>query len=134
MSTHRDRNPVQWGLPPLLIRVIHAARHARADTDRSGHDAVLTELARWALVSVPSRSVLAPADDHAYKSIQEAAMRHLQYGDARQALRKALSSVESLERRDAIESAQNWVQLVSDDAYYYAGLACGVTLAHISIR
>ena len=108
MSTRRDRNAVNWSLPPLLIRVIHAARHASSDAvDSNGHAAVLTDLGRWALVTVPSRGVLAPADDAAYKIIQESAVRHLRYGEARQALRNALLCLKSLEQRDGIESAQN---------------------------
>ena len=38
-------------------------------------------------------------------------------------------AVESFGQRDPIESAQNHLRAVSDEAYFYAGLAFGVTLA-----
>lgn len=97
--------------------------------DRAGHDAALRELGRWALVYVPSRGVLAPCEDDAYKAIQEIATRHLLYRKARATWSKALRAIDSSEQRNEVESAQNWMQSVSDDAYYYAGLACGITLA-----
>ena len=133
MATRRVGKEKTVPLPPLLVRVIHAARHAPYDpVDRAGHDAALLELGRWALVYVPSRGVLAPSEDHAYKAIQEVAVRHLEYGQARAAFRKALQSIESIEQRSEVESAQNWLQSESDDAYYYAGLACGITLADLA--
>jgi hypothetical protein len=133
MSARRARKEAAPKLPDLLLRVIHAARHAPYDpADRAGHDTVLRDLGRWALVYVPSRGVLAPSEDHAYKAIQEIATRHLEYGKARAAWRKALLAIEPFERRSEVESAQNWLQSESDDAYYYAGLACGITLADMA--
>ncbi|MGH9345858.1 MAG: hypothetical protein ACRD26_01195 [Vicinamibacterales bacterium] len=133
MSTRRVRNHLVPPLPPLLVRIIHAANKAPGDsTDRGGQGAVLADLGQWALVQIPSRGVLAPADEHAYKAIHDIAMRHLPYREARRAFRTALSSVEPVERRHDIESAQNWLRSVSDDAYYYAGLACGIILADLS--
>jgi hypothetical protein len=132
MSSRRVRS-VDSSLPPLLVRLIYAARHAPGEpADRTGHDAVIADLGHWALSRVASRGVLAPADDDAYKAIEAIAVRHLGYADARTAVRNALESIGPLERFDEIESAHNWLRSVSDDAYYYAGLACGVTLAHLS--
>jgi hypothetical protein len=120
-------------LPPLLVRVIHAARLAPDDpVDRAGHDAALSELGQWALVYVPSHGVLAPAEDDAYTAIQKVAVRHLQYGKARASWSKALRAIESIELRSEVESSQNWMQSESDNAYYYAGLACGITLADMA--
>jgi hypothetical protein len=133
MATRRVRRENTGSLPPLLARVIHAARHAPPDpVDRTGHDAALRDLGRWALVYVPSNGVLAPCEDDAYKAIQEIATRHLQYRKARAAWSKALRAIDSSEQRNEVESAQNWMQSVSDDAYYYAGLACGITLADMA--
>lgn len=121
-------------MPPLLVRVILAASHAPYDpVDRTGHDAALRELGHWALVYVPSHGVLVPSEDYAYKAIQDVATRHLQYGKARAAWSKALRAIEPIEQRSEIESAQNWMQSESDNAYYYAGLACGITLADMAI-
>ena len=118
--------------PPLLGRVIEAARldpHKLAE--RTGHAKLLEELAQWALLYVPANGVLAPDDEPAYKVIEAAAVRNLDYEKARRAFRQALESVE-LNNRSAIEEAYNWLQSGSDIAYFYAGLACGITLAHLS--
>ena len=129
MSTRRSRNEQPGRLPPLLVCLIHAAKHAPyAPSDRTGHDAALADLARWALVRVPSEGVLAPDASHAFTAIDHIATRHLGFGEARRALKRALSTIAAVETRDAIESACNHTQSVSDIAYYYAGLACGITL------
>ena len=131
MSTRRSRKePVR--LPPLLVCLIHAAKHAPCEpSDRTGHDAALTDLARWAVVRVPSEGVLAPDASHAFTAIEAIATRHLQFGEARKALKRALSVIDAVETRDAIESAYNHTQSVSDTAFYYAGLACGITLMQL---
>lgn len=132
MATRRIRRTIP-SLPPLLIRVIHAARVALYDdVDRTGHDAAVRELGQWALVQVPSRGVLAPSTDDAYKAIQDVATRHLQYRKARASFTNAVRAIESTAVRSDVESAQNWLQSESDTAYYYAGLACGITLADLA--
>jgi hypothetical protein len=132
MSVRRNSHPTV-SLSPLLIQIIHAARCAAdASSDRVGHDRVVSDLSRWALVYVPSRGVLAPSDDDAYKVIEQTAMRHLRLNDARAALRKALDPLPSTSRND-IEEVQNWIHASRDDAYYYAGLVCGITLAQMTM-
>jgi hypothetical protein len=120
--------------PPLLVRVIEAARF---DPDnlaaRTGHAKLLEELSQWAVLYVPANGVLAPGDEPAYNVIEAAAVRNLDYERAREAFRQALESVE-LNDRNAIEEAHNWLQSGSDIAYFYAGLACGITLADLSAR
>ncbi len=135
MSTRRNRQRAVPPLPPLLVRLIHAARQAPDDPfERTGHADALVDLWEWASVMVPVRGVLAPADPEDMKTIQDIAMRHLELRKARKALRKALAAVPSFEERDEIDSARTWVQSVSDDVYYYAGLVCGVTLASLAER
>jgi hypothetical protein len=110
--------------------VIHAAQQAGNDpVDRIGHAAALQEYAEWALVHVPSRGVLSPAEDRAYQIIQGIATRHLRYQQASRAFTVALASVKDISLASALESAENERRSISDDAYYYAGLACGLTLA-----
>jgi hypothetical protein len=57
---------------------------------------------------------------------------HLGLEEARREFRKALQAVESFNERDAIESAHNQVRSVDDKAYFYAGLAFGITLASLA--
>jgi hypothetical protein len=133
MATRRVRKEKSVPLPPLLVRVIHAARHAPYDpVDRDGHDAAIRELGCWALVRVPSEGVLAPDDSHAYQAIEIVAREHLAMKEARAAVKKALSAIEPFATRDAVESAYNQLQSANDNAYYYAGPACGITLADMA--
>jgi hypothetical protein len=86
-----------------------------------------------ALQNVGFRGVLAP-DPDLYKRIEDLAKKHLDWIDAKGELRKALDAVKDFERRDAIVCAHTRVIDVSDTAYYYAGLAFGLTLADLVRR
>jgi hypothetical protein len=48
---------------------------------------------------------------------------------ARQELKESLSAVVEFAQRDPIESAANHVRSASEEAYFYAGLAFGLTFA-----
>jgi hypothetical protein len=76
--------------------------------------------------------VLAPDDSHAYQAIEIVAGEHLAMKEARAAVKKALSAIEPFATRDAVESAYNQLQSANDNAYYYAGPACGITLADMA--
>ena len=132
MSTRRRRTEQPDRLPPLLVCLINAAKHAPGESaDRTGHDAALAAFGQWALIRVPAQGVLAPDDPHSLTAIQQIARRHLQLDGARAEVKEALSAIEPFEARDSIESAYNHLQSVYDDAYYYAGLACGITLTNL---
>src|SRR5437870_4750885 len=95
MSPRRVRHSDALPPPPLLARVIEAARF---DPDnlaaRTGHAKLLEELSQWAVLYVPANGVLAPGDEPAYNAIEAAAVRNLDYERAREAFRQALESVE----------------------------------------
>jgi hypothetical protein len=61
--------------------------------------------------------------------VDGAAKQHLGLEEARHEFSAALGLVEAFAQRDPIESAHNRVRIASDEAYFYAGLAFGVTLA-----
>ena len=127
----RDRKSPS--LPPILLRVIDAARAAGNDSvDRKGHAGALQEYAEWAIISVASRGVLAPSDDRSYQIIQAIATRHLGYQRASRAFSLALENLTDVAIASALESAENERRAISDSAYYYAGLACGLTLAALA--
>jgi hypothetical protein len=50
-------------------------------------------------------------------------------GEARREFKEALGVVVEFTQRDPIESALNHVRSASEEAYFYAGLAFGVTFA-----
>ncbi|HWB17374.1 MAG TPA: hypothetical protein VG538_13280 [Vicinamibacterales bacterium] len=130
----RTRSAKANNFSPTLTWLIEAAGQAKADADGAhigGAARALAEfgaLARWV---VPTRGVFVPNDGEIAMAIERIAKQHLELERARKAFREALNVVEPFEPRDAIASAQNLVQTVSDEAYFYAGLAIGVTLVDL---
>jgi hypothetical protein len=61
--------------------------------------------------------------------VDRVATRHLGLKDARAEFHTALASVEPFDRRDPIEVAHARVRSVAEEAYFYAGVAFGVTLS-----
>jgi len=70
-----------------------------------------------------------PNDNIVSMIVDRVATRHLGLEDARAEFRKALAIVEPIERRDPIDVAHTNVRSVAEEAYFYAGVAFGVTLA-----
>jgi hypothetical protein len=125
-------------LPPLLVRIIEAAA-ARPDdsSPRKGHAAALAILGYWALKRVPARGVLAPDADVDYRAIEDVAGRYLRFRVAARALREVLAVAKTggvVAKVDEIDTAATWVRSISDNAYYYAGLATGVVFAEFAAR
>lgn len=119
----------EW--PSQLRLLILAAEHECPD----GHASALRELMSLALTKVPARGIFDPtsAGEHAlFVAIETIAGRHLGMNDARAAWRGALRRARlELEVRDTIEHAALRVQGVSDTAYFYAGLAFGLSCVSI---
>lgn len=122
-------------LSTLLVRLIDAAEHARQDAegrDMRGTAQVLREFGELALWALPIHGVFVPNKNDISTIVERVAKRHLDWEEARREVRAALQAVESFGQRDPIESAQNHLRAVSDEAYFYAGLAFGVTLADLA--
>ncbi len=62
-------------------------------------------------------------------AIDRVARQYLDLEKARRELKEALSVVVEFAQRDPIESALNRVRSASEEAYFYAGLAFGLTFA-----
>lgn len=110
-----------------LARVTRAlARQASLDPVRfHGEARALTELGHLAALTIPAHGVLAPSEDIC-RDIDRIAERHLRRGQAEQNLRVALDSISRIEHRDAIDVAHVLIVDITERAYYYAGLACGI--------
>jgi hypothetical protein len=122
-------------LSPLLVRLIDATEHAREDAegrDIRGAAQALREFGELALWALPIHGVFVPNNNDVSAVIERVAKQHLDWEKARGELREALKVVEPFARRDPIESALNHVRAVSEEAYFYAGLAFGVTLADLA--
>jgi hypothetical protein len=133
MASKRFRKSEE--LSPLLVRLIKAAEHSGEDAegrDIRGAAQALREfgqLAEWAL---PIHGVFVANNEDVSTTVERVAKQHLDWEDARREVREALDAVEVFGQRDPIESAQNHLRAVSDEAYFYAGLAFGVTLANLA--
>jgi hypothetical protein len=97
-----------------------------------GHADALRALTALALRKVPARGVFDPGsrdESDMLVAIESVARAHLDLRGARKAWRRALADADlDLERRDALERGALQVQIVSDTAYFYAGLAFGLVL------
>jgi hypothetical protein len=132
MSRRRLRR--DGGLPPLLVRLIKAAKYAGEDgegADISGVPDALRELGVLALWALPIHGVFVPNNPDITLEIQKISNAHLGLESARREFREALKVVEPFAPRDAIASAHNRVRSVEDEAYFYAGLAFAITLASL---
>ena len=122
-------------LSPLLVRLIDAAEHAKEDAegrDIRGAAQTLREFGQLALWALPIHGVFVPSNNNVAMIVERVAKQHLDWEEARSAWREALKAIESFAKRDPIESAQNHLRAVSDEAYFYAGLAFGATLADLA--
>jgi hypothetical protein len=125
----RRRSPsvplADW--PPTLRYLM---RTAELECPR-GHAEALRELMALAFRKIPSRGLFDPAargEEDVFAAIESVARGHLDMTGARAAWNTALDAAGlSLEQRDAIARAALQVQTVSDTAYFYAGLAFGLT-------
>lgn len=99
-------------------------------SDRQCDAEALRALGDLALIQIPTRGVFAPDEDHLYGAITRIADQHLGLAKSRREFYLATKAVEGFADRDAIESAHTYVLIDSDEAYFYTGLAFGVTLAH----
>ena len=125
-STRRERPS------PVLTRLIEAAeQHGKDAEGRSikGAARALREFGAVALWVLPVHGVFVPNDNDVSMIIERVARQHLGLNKARAEFRKALNVVEPFDRRDPIELAHGHVRSVAEEAYFYAGLALGVTLS-----
>ena len=130
----RHRSQAQ-ALPQALVRLIHAAQKSTTDaegSDITGAAEALREFGELALWALPIHGLFVPNNNDVAVEIAKIANEHLGLKAARREFTDALSRIEAFENRDQIESANNHIQTVSDAAYYYAGLAFGLTLADFS--
>ena len=119
-------------LPPMLARLIRAVErhgHDAEGRDIKGTARALREFGDLALWALPICGVFVPNDDQISVVVDRVAAEHLGLGQARTEFRKAMTNVEAFDRRDAIESAHNQIRTISEEAYFYAGLAFGITIA-----
>lgn len=129
MSREGSRREV---LSPSLVRVIEAAERSVEDAegrDVKGAAKALREFGDLALWVVPVHGLFVPNNDEVSTVVDRIAQQYMHLGEARRELKEALSVVVEFAQREPIESALNHVRSASEEAYFYAGLAFGLTFA-----
>lgn len=122
-------------LPPLLARLIWAAKHADEDWgggDISAIPRALEELGTLASWVVPVHGVFVPTASDIRASIEQVARSRFHGKKALRELRAALDVVADFRQRDSISTALNNVRSAEGDAHFYAGIAFGITLAGLT--
>jgi hypothetical protein len=123
-----------WSDRDLPVHLRHVFRAADRECPR-GHGAALRALTALAVSKVPARGIFDPAsrnEQELFTAIEVIANRHLGRRQARAAWRSAIRRANlELDVRDRIERAVLQAQSVSDTAYFYAGLAFGLTWVSI---
>ena len=120
---------------PLLAQVTHAvAHHGKLGTNTvpGNLPAALTELGSLAAVSVLTRGIV--ASEEFRSTVDDIAARHLDGAGAERELTRALTQIDSLQQRNAVEIAYARVLDVRELAHYYAGLASGLTIVDLGRR
>jgi hypothetical protein len=121
----RHRSKTHRTLPPLLVRLIEAAE----DADRKNDAKALRACGALALWALPTRGVFVANDEEVTPIVERIAKEYLGLIEARKEFRRALNALGPIQVTDDVESGHNQVLGVSDEAYFFAGLAFGVTLA-----
>jgi hypothetical protein len=129
MSARRTR--AGGALSPLLELVVQALEDSR---ERADEGRALRAFGELALKRVPSRGIFAPDEGDLYTEIDEIAKKYLDLATPRKAFFAATTAVEPFGTRDQIEAAANHLQTVYDQAYFYTGLAFGITLCDFAGR
>jgi hypothetical protein len=131
----RRRTTKAERVSPVLARLIEAAEQHGEDAEGrelAGAAHALREFGSLARRTVPIRGVFVANNTDVCVIVDRVAKQHLGLDDARAEFREALKVVEPFDQRDPIESAHGHVRAVSEEAYFYAGLAFGVTLTAIA--
>lgn len=127
----RSRSRQLSDLSPTMRLLIKAAERECPP----GHAEALVDLSALALRKVPSRGLFEPGtrdEPEFFADIESVAKAHLAFGGARSAWNGALDKAHlSRDLRDDIETAALHLQGVSETAYFYAGLAFGLTFVSL---
>lgn len=124
------RRPSSSSTPDLPAHLRHVLRAAERECPK-GHARALRDLTSLAVRKVPARGIFDPSargDDELFTAIEVIANRHLGRARARASWKAAMRGAQlEFATRDRLERAALSVQSVSDTAYFYAGLAFGLT-------
>jgi hypothetical protein len=122
-------------MSPLLTEVTRAVAHQKklgTNIVPGNLPAAITELSSLAAVSVLTRGIV--ASEEFRSAVDDIAARHLDGAGAERELTHALTQIDDVHQRNAVEVAYARVLEVRELAHYYAGLASGLTIVDLGRR
>jgi hypothetical protein len=122
------RRKTRRKLAPMLESLIEALEGQDAD-HRSGAAGALRAFGHLAALEIPNRGAFAPHDPDLYSAIEAIADKHLGFREPRKEFSDSTMEIEDPELRERIQSTANHMQTISDQAYFYSGLAFGITFS-----
>lgn len=128
------RSKKKRALPPLLVRLIQAAKEAKEDAggvDLSPVPGALKEFGALAQWGVPAHGAFVANEPDVTLAIGRAARIRFGGLNAKLEFEEAMRVVEDAGKKDAIETTVGMLRAADTDAYFYAGMAWGVTLAYM---
>ena len=124
MSPRRRRARI----PAVLEGVIESLEQQQFH-NATGAARALRAFGELAALEIPGRGAFVADNPDMYKAIESIADFHLGFAKARREFSKATDGVKDAALRERIQVSANEMQSISDQAYFYAGLAFGVTLS-----
>ena len=115
-------------IPAMLETLIEALEQQQIH-NAAGAAKALRAFGELAVLEIPGRGVFAAERPELYQAIEDIAEKHLKLSAPRRQFSNATDMVSDAELRERIQVSANEVQSISDQSYFYTGLAFGVTLA-----
>ena len=117
-------------IPGMLDTIVKALERQEIH-NAAGAARALRAFGELAALEIPGRGVFAAERPELYQVIEDVADAHLGFSRPRREFSAATHMVSDAELRERIQVSANEAQAISDQAYFYAGLAFGVTLSRL---
>ena len=117
-------------IPGMLDTIVEALERQEIH-NAAGAARALRAFGELAALEIPGRGVFAAERPELYQTIEDVADAHLGFSRPRREFSAATHMVSDAELRERIQASANEAQSISDQAYFYAGLAFGVTLSRL---
>ena len=114
---------------PALLEMTVEALGRQEIHNAAGAARALRAFGELAALEIPARGVFAAERPELYQTIEHVADAHLGFSRPRREFSSATQMISDADLRERIQVSANEAQSISDQAYFYAGLAFGVTLA-----
>jgi len=112
-----------------MLEVVIEALQQTDIHNAAGAARALRAFGELAALEIPAGGVFAADRPELYQVIEKVADVHLGFSRPRTQFSKATDIVSDAGLRERIQASANEAQSISDQAYFYAGLAFGVTLS-----